>query len=181
LKNLVALSAIGKDRPGIVAALSKALFESGCNLENSSMTRLRGDFAILLMVALPPKLALASLEKRLRKIGKKWGLTLALRKLSPSEAKTSSAPSSRPYTIMVYGADHPGIVYRVAQAAADHRVNITDLQTHVTGPSQKPLYTLAMEASVPQKSSKAFNHRLQELGKKLKVEIRLNPVEAEEL
>jgi len=181
LKNLVPLSAIGKDRPGIVAALSKALFEGGCNLENSSMTRLRGDFAILLMVALPPKLTPEALRKKLEKVGKKWSLTLSLRKLAASETKASSPSASLPYTLVVYGADHPGIVYRVAQAAADHRVNITDLQTHVTGPSSRPLYSIAMEAEVPRKALAAFGQKLQRLKKELRVEIRLTPVEAEEL
>ncbi|MEJ7620037.1 MAG: ACT domain-containing protein, partial [Aquificaceae bacterium] len=33
------LSIFGKDRPGIVASLSKALYQMGLNLEDSSMTR----------------------------------------------------------------------------------------------------------------------------------------------
>ena len=48
-----ALAAIGKDRPGIVAAVSKVLYELGCNVEDSSMTMLRGNFAVMLVLAAP--------------------------------------------------------------------------------------------------------------------------------
>ena len=43
------MSAIGKDRPGIVADLAELIFEHGCNLEDSSMTILGGEFAVLLL------------------------------------------------------------------------------------------------------------------------------------
>src|SRR5438094_166616 len=48
-----AVSAVGADRPGIVAAVTGAFLEHGCNLEDTSMTILRGHFAMMLVVAAP--------------------------------------------------------------------------------------------------------------------------------
>ena len=45
-----ALSAIGRDRPGIVADLAELIYECDCNLEDSSMTILGSEFAILLLL-----------------------------------------------------------------------------------------------------------------------------------
>ena len=49
----LAVSAIGSDRPGIVAAVTKVLLDQGCNLEDTSMSILRGHFAMMLVVAAP--------------------------------------------------------------------------------------------------------------------------------
>src|SRR5215813_1215224 len=50
MKQWFALSAIGRDRPGIVADLAELIFESDCNLEDSSMTILGSEFAVLLLL-----------------------------------------------------------------------------------------------------------------------------------
>ncbi|MBX9691827.1 MAG: hypothetical protein K2Z81_05540, partial [Cyanobacteria bacterium] len=42
----IVLTGVGRDRVGIVAELSQVLFEFGCNLLDSSMTLLRGEFAV---------------------------------------------------------------------------------------------------------------------------------------
>src|SRR5690349_12921563 len=106
MKPLIAISAIGQDRPGIVAALSKVLFEKGCNLEDSSMTRLRGDFAVLLLVSLPEGMGLSELEGAFESVAEKWGLTHSLRVLNPSEAEADQ-DAGIPHTLIVYGLDHP--------------------------------------------------------------------------
>lgn len=182
MKKLVALSAIGKDQPGIVASLTKVLFEKGCNLEDSSMTRLQGDFAILLLIALPAGLSTSELERALSETIRNRGLTLALRELGPGEVPSGSPTPSLPYTLVVYGVDHPGIVYRVAQEAAERKINITDLRTHITGKGPQALYSLAMEVEIPNSGVlRAFQEQLGALKKELQVELTLNPVETDEL
>ena len=51
MKQWFALSAIGRDRPGIVADLAELIYECDCNLEDSSMTMLGGEFAVLLLLS----------------------------------------------------------------------------------------------------------------------------------
>jgi len=48
-----AVSVFGRDRPGIVAAVTGVLAGAGCNLEDTSMTILRGHFAMMLVVSGP--------------------------------------------------------------------------------------------------------------------------------
>jgi glycine cleavage system transcriptional repressor len=181
MKKFVALSAHGKDQPGIVAALSKVLFEMGCNLEDSSMTLLKGDFAVLLLLSLPSGLSTQDLKKKMEPVAASLGLTSSLRELSPEEA-TQPPAAGLPHTLIVYGLDHPGIVYKVTQTAADLRVNITDLRTHVTQSGGKDLYSLVVEVDIPdEKTVVAFQAALEKLKKELKVEITLNPVELDEL
>lgn len=181
MKKLIALSAIGQDQPGIVAALSKVLFEKDCNLEDSSMTRLKDDFAVLLLISPPPSLSTEALRASLEPVTTALGLTLSLRELAPTPAAVNPDQVLN-YTLVVYGLDHPGIVYRVSQCAADAKVNIVDLRTHVTQTSDKPLYSLIMELEIP--GSQAVGHfqeKLNQLKHDLKVDITLNASETDEL
>ncbi len=181
MKKQVALSAIGKDQPGIVAALSKVFFENQCNLEDSSMTRLKGDFAVLLLISLPENRTPEDLRRAVEPVAQKWGLVFSMRELSPEEMELE-ASGTLPYTLVVYGVDHPGIVYRLARAAADEKINITDLRTHVTTGAQAPLYSLVMEVEVPgARVAEAFGEKLEALKKELKVEVSFKAAEAEEL
>jgi glycine cleavage system transcriptional repressor len=181
MKPLIAISAIGQDRPGIVAALSKVLFDKGCNLEDSSMTRLRGDFAVLLLVSLPEGLGLSELEQAFEPVAEKLNLTHSVRVLSPAETQEEPL-AGIPHTLVVYGLDHPGIVYRVTQAAAERKMNITDLRTHVTQGPTGPLYSLAVDLDAPSaQPAEAFAKDLAELKKELKVEITFQAQDVEEL
>jgi glycine cleavage system transcriptional repressor len=181
MKQLVALSAIGQDQPGIVAALSKVLFEKNCNLEDSSMTRLNDDFAVLLLVALPDGLEMESLRNAMKKVTAGLGLTLSLRELS-STPNGSVSMNSLAYTLVVYGIDHPGIVYQISQCAADYKVNIVDLRTHVTNTSDSSLYSMVMELEIPNATVVGhFLEKLNLLKKELKVDLTLNPSETDEL
>ena len=179
-KRQVALSAIGRDRPGIVAGLTRALFEQGCNLAESSMTRLKGEFAVLLLVTLPAGGSKETLEEAIGPAARSLGLTVLVRELTSEEMEEADDSATRPYTLVVYGADRPGIVFHVTQAAARHELNITDLRTRVTGPT--PVYSLIMEVEAPSDAAAAaFRDDLQRLKGQLQVETTFEPVEAEEL
>jgi glycine cleavage system transcriptional repressor len=177
----VALSAIGSDRPGIVSALARVLYEQGCNLEESSMTRLKGEFAILLLVTLPQGAAHESLERAVEAAGKTLGLTVVTRELTDAEMGSEDDSKTEPYTLIVYGADKPGIVFRATEAAARHGINITDLRTRVTGAS--PVYSLIMELELPPGAEPVagFRRDLDAMKRDLQVETTLERVEADEL
>lgn len=134
----LAVTAIGKDRPGIVAAVTKVLHERGGNLEDSAMTILGGHFAIVLLVATddaPDELrdALASATGEL-------GLTISV---SRAEAVRSEAEPT--HLLSVYGADRPGIVAGVTGALADAGANVIDLETQVIGADAEPVYAMLLE------------------------------------
>jgi glycine cleavage system transcriptional repressor len=177
------LTAFGKDRPGMVAQVTKVLFDLHCNLEDSAMTRLAGEFVIMLTFSAPPSLTQAKLEPAFRPVSKRLGLAVHLKPLSSSPATGSKGAS---YAIAVYGADKPGIVYRVAAALAGLGINITDVSTqrsvgkplpHVRSGRRSgasPLYLLVLEVQVPKRiSPESLERRLKALAKPLGVYISL--------
>jgi len=144
----VLLTVSGPDRPGIVAAIAEALLAAECNLEDSSMTQLRGEFAILLIVRLGAG-GVVALEEHIGPAAQGLGLAHALRPLGAVEVARPAASDRSPCLITVFGADHPGIVAPVARLLADHEVNVTDLSTEVVGSADKPVYAMVIEAESP--------------------------------
>lgn len=181
------LTAIGKDRPGIVAGVTKVLYDLGGNLEDSAMTRLAGEFAIMVVFAAPQRLTAARLEQAFKPAVSRLGLAVHVKALGrqprgwrhslASGVGAGSVAASRPYLISVYGADRPGIVYRIAHLLAQSRVNITDLSTHRTTGSH-PLYHLLLEVELPPRlDARRLQRRLSALGRQLGVTVSLRAAE----
>jgi glycine cleavage system transcriptional repressor len=142
-----ALSAVGRDRPGIVAAMSEVLLRHVANIEDSQMTILRGHFAMMLVVAVPEDADAAVLREELAEAGQK--LELEAVALSPLEEVDPAAEPRPSHIVTVYGVDHPGIVHAVAAALAERGIDITDLTTRIVGEDAEPIYALMMEVAVP--------------------------------
>lgn len=143
--NALAVTAIGADRPGIVAAVTGVLLQEGCNLEDTAMSILRGQFAMVLVVAAPDGVDAARLEQAIGERTAGFDLVLAVRPLH--DTHESAAPIDT-WTAAVHGADQPGIVRAVAQALASLDVNILDLTTRVAE-STPPIYSMVLELSFP--------------------------------
>jgi len=143
----LALSAIGPDRPGLVAALTGVLLDHGLNVEDSQGTILRGHFSIALIVAAPDDLERDRLRADLAVAGEKLGLEAIV--LQDVDEIEPAAPEPT-HLITLYGIDHPGILHAAAQALARDGVDITDLNTRlVEDEGEQPLYALMMEVALP--------------------------------
>ena len=116
---LYALSAIGRDRPGIVAAITRVLLDLEGNVEDSQMSILRGHFAVMLIVALPESVAAEELERRVGEVRDELGLEAIA--VSPVDELAAAGPVAS-HVLSVYGADHPGIVHAVSSALAERGV-----------------------------------------------------------
>lgn len=143
------LSAVGADRPGIVAAVTGSLADAGCNLQDSTMAILQGQFAILLVLHAPDDTTAAELDAAVGPAASALGLTVTVRAL-PAAAPTGAAgPDAEPWVLAIHGADRPGIVAAVTAALADAGGNIVDLVTHVVGSDDAPVYTMTVRATLP--------------------------------
>jgi glycine cleavage system transcriptional repressor len=138
------LTLVGKDRPGIVAKVSTALYEAGCHLGEASMMRLGGNFSIMLMVNYNAELP--ELEEKINAVAKALQLRIHL---DPIEGKLHDhrAPDVR---ITVHGADRPGIVAQVTTALAAAGLDILDLESDVAGTADKPVYIMQIEGHAAQ-------------------------------
>jgi len=180
-----ALSAIGRDRPGIVAAVTGVLLGHGANLEDSQMTILRGHFTMTLVVALPNGADAERLRADLEAAARDLGLE-AIALAQVAEADPAAASSEPSHIVTVYGTDHPGIVNSVAEALAAADVNITDLNTRLVGDDDAgagdDLYAMMVEVALPPGlSAGALETLLEAIKRDQGVEVSVRELEADAL
>jgi glycine cleavage system transcriptional repressor len=174
MANYALLTANGKDKPGIVAAIAKVLLASDCNIEDSQMARLGPDFAVMLVLRMPEGLLANQLEEFLSPLGCDLGLRIHLQDLRPEEAWEPG--SDQPcYLIHVAGADRKGIVAKICDHLAARSVNITNLQTEVTH-HHRPQYAMTIEAELPSFVDAArLESELSAIGKEIDVTVSMKP------
>jgi glycine cleavage system transcriptional repressor len=143
-----ALAAVGRDRPGIVAAVTAPLLAHSLNIEDSQATILRGHFTMMLVVAAPDEADVDQLRADLDAVRDRLELeALTLSQLADLDPAQEAVPS---HIVTVYGADHPGIVHAATSALAARGVDVTDLNTRLAGEGAgEPLYALMMEIALP--------------------------------
>jgi glycine cleavage system transcriptional repressor len=169
-----AISAMGADRPGIIAAVAAALVPHGVNVTDSQMGILRGHFAMTLIVTAPDGLDDEALAADLASVSERLGLEVAV-VLKPVEEMSSAAADVPTHTITVHGADHPGILAAVTAALAAESANVIDLQTRLVG----DVWMMFVEAAVPDET--ALRDRLDAVAAQQDVEVALRAAEADVL
>ncbi len=170
---LYAITVLGHDRPGIIAETTAALAELGLNLEDSTMTLLRGHFAMMLICA--GDADASGIERRLEFLTTDGTLDVAVREI-PTHAGGSAGAAS--YVLTVHGGDRPGIVSAMAAEVASVGGNITDLTTRLAG----DLYLLIAEVDLPAGAdASALGESVRARAAELGVGATLRQVESDEL
>ena len=140
------ISTIGRDRPGIVNELTKVVHELGLSVEDSRMTVLGGEFAVLMSVTGGDE-ALLTLEASLSVLCEATGLAHLFRRTVDRDASLDALP----YQVKVVAMDHPGIVHNVALFFSSREINIRDLNTE-TRPAPHtgtPIFNLSLTVEIP--------------------------------
>jgi glycine cleavage system transcriptional repressor len=145
-KTFLVMSALGKDRPGIVDQVSKTIFDLGCNIVDSRMTVLGGEFAILLMIEGQWN-QLAKLEDAIPELERRLGLTAIARRTEERRASGHQLP----YAVDVVSLDHPGIVYNLASFFSERGINIEDMTTsgYAAAHTGAPMFAVHMSVGIP--------------------------------
>lgn len=174
MKTWFALSAIGRDRPGIVADLAELIYDCDCNLEDSSMTILGSEFAVLLLLSSSAADAETRLGSACKRLEWEKRLTVFFRALDGEPIPYAAKEHAHRHSLQVVGVDRAGIVAKIARCLADHGVNIVEMHAHSRPEpeSGNPIYTMQMALDVPRPTdTQALAGRLQAVGDALQVDI----------
>ena len=173
-KNYYALTFFSDDKPGIVAQVSKILFEKGLNIEDSSSTLLRGFFSMILLVSSNKEVDIENLSEEFTKLS---GLKAGIKKIE----KLTNKRAEDTYIVSVYGGDKPGLVYAISNAFANKGINIIDLQTKVAGKEEKPVYIMVFEVTIPNNiKDENWIDELSEISKETGTDINVRHIETYE-
>ncbi len=149
MQNRFIMTAFGKDRPGIVAEVTKVLYENGCNLEDTTMSMLADEFALNLLFSFTGKDINEQLSAACRQLESNQGISAFVRPLKERQELPQNGLSN--YTLHVEGLDQAGIVYKISQFLADHSLNIVDLKSmaKASPESGTDLYLMDIHIQVP--------------------------------
>ena len=177
MKRWFILSAVGRDRPGIVADLAQLVYDSEANLDDSRMTLLGNEFAAILLCSGTAD----DLERRLadgaRRLEGENRLTVFLRPLEGEPRPPVPAPGTRLFKVEAEGEDRAGIVAQLCRVLASQQVNIADLQSGtLPSPSGSAIYRMTILAEVPDRLEISdLEKALDEAGSSISVEVHLTP------
>jgi len=173
LKNIV-LTLTGRDKIGIVGNVTSVIVKRNGNVESSRMTRLGGEFAMLMLITLPDK-EFKNLDldfQQLRADG--YQVTLL-----QTEDDSKKYAGWLPYEIEVTGADQEGIIYDISNHLAAQGINIENMDTSSTPApmSGTPLFMMKGIVLVPPKLTfHVWSDALEEIGDKLNVSVKVGMV-----
>lgn len=168
----LAVTAIGSDRPGIVAAVAEVLRDRGANVEDSAMTILGGHFAIVMLIEIDDEPE--DLRSALTDATEGFGLTIHV-----SRAGHEPTPSEPTHLLSVYGSDKPGILAGVTRALADTGANVTDLETRLLSAEDDPIYAMVIEVFVDDDREDDLTAAVSAACEDLSVDHTLRRIEAE--
>lgn len=146
MNSSLVLTVIAEDKPGIIRAVSKVLAEHGGNWTQSSMSRLAGQFAGILLVSMPTENTQACLGDLQALAAQGLQVIASVSELSVTEDSTQC------YKLKLVGNDRAGIVHEITSLFARHGVSIKDLETRVESASMSggELFKATAELVVPE-------------------------------
>jgi len=153
-ETFLVLSALGPDRPGLVAEVTEYLTERGVNLEDSRMAVLGAEFGILVLVSGTPS-QIGRVEKDTAALTERTGLGVMVRATrSPEDHRRAVVI---PCLVTAEAIDQEGIVRAVSRALHRVGVNIVSLETstYQAPDTGTPLFRLSARVDVPQATGMA--------------------------
>ena len=138
------IATIGEDRPGLVNELSEVVLALRLNIEDSRMTVLGGEFAVLMSVV-GADADLEALDRRLTELSERSGIAYLFRRTA------DRAPADVDvYLVSVEAVDHPGIVHGIAGFFGERGINIRELETETRPAAHTgaPVFNVRMEIEV---------------------------------
>lgn len=168
------MTAFGEDRPGIVADVTHLIYEHSCNLEDSTMTRLEDEFAMIFLCAGQGEHLEEELARACRRLEREKRIFVFLRAVTPQAKRQKWKGTLQ--TLTVEGIDHAGIVYRVSRYLADQQINIADLESRLkhSPDSGTAIYMIKMHVEIPEGTDmNMVRQDLAQIGDQLHVDILL--------
>jgi glycine cleavage system transcriptional repressor len=168
------ITAVGSDRVGIADAISEEILKFRCNIEESKMAVLGGEFAMLILVS-GEETELAHLEASLPKFAKHAHLTLSIKQTRGAEP----IAAGRLYRIETTSIDTPGIVHAVTDLLKAYRVSIDELESEVSGApfAGNPMFHMTIRVIIPADVQIATLRRaLEEISEAQDLDLRLEPI-----
>ena len=138
------ITASGEDRQGLFEQFAGRIADSGCNIEESSMSVIGGQFSLIAKVA-GPWHALSKLEVQIEALAAQPGLVVRHQRIG-----TNPKTAAIPYSVEVITMDKPAVPRRLATFFVRNGINIEALHisTYPAPHTGTPLTSIVMTVGI---------------------------------
>ncbi len=165
------ISVLGEDRPGIIAAVTKVIFERDFNIEDVSQTILQNQFSGIFIATGPESVSTQDLRKAFEETTTGFDLHFHVQRLDSVEI-TWTTCACEPFIITTRGPDRKGLVAGVTALLAKHNVNVTQLRAVFRGGEDPGRNVMIYEVDIPlDVDPQALRRDLLNKGEKLDLQI----------
>jgi glycine cleavage system transcriptional repressor len=147
------MTAFGKDRVGIVADVTRLLYENDCNLEDTTMNMLADQFTLNLLFSCKQSNIEEQLSRECRRLELEKEISAFVRSLPALQRKVQKGYKT--CTLHIECLDQAGIVYKTSQFLADNKLNILQLKStpKASPESGATMYSMDIHIQVPEEIS----------------------------
>ncbi len=142
------VSVIGKDRPGIIASITKVLFDQDLNIEDVSQTILQNQFSGIFIASGPGTTSCSELQERLTNSSPDFDLHYYVRDMGSNAVEWTSCACD-PFVITTRGPDRKGLVAQITAILASFNVNVTQLKAVFRGGDEPGRNVMIYEVDIP--------------------------------
>ena len=168
------MTAFSKDRPGIVADVTEVIYENGCNLEDTTMTNMLDEFAIILLFTGQGEELEDQLLGDCRRLERDKGITAFIRPVETEDKKKQVNITTK--TIIAEGIDQTGIVFKISRYLANNDINIENLTSRrsISPESGTAFYSMEIKVQIPEKIPlEQLENGLSRVGEELNLDLTL--------
>lgn len=161
------ISVIGKDRPGIIAAVTKVLFDQDLNIEDVSQTILQNQFSGIFIASGPEETIYRELKALLKQSTREFDLHYYVRDMGSNTVEWTTCDCES-FVITTRGPDRKGLVAHITALLASFNVNVVRLQAVFRGGDDPQNNVMIYEVDIPgdvdlRRLRNALNERASEL------------------
>jgi glycine cleavage system transcriptional repressor len=163
-----AVSALGRDRPGIIAAVTEVLADFALGIEDGQASVLRGHFALTLVVSGGDHVEPAELERALAPVQDRLALQAAT-VCEVDAADVATAPPTTSHVVEVACRERPGVAHAVCATLEEAGATVVWLEGGDA---------VRLAVAIPPAAVTSVHQRLDAIGRAAEVHVRLDPVRA---
>ena len=135
------ISVMSKDRTGIVADITGAIYELGGDLADLNQSTLGGYLTMILFASFDDQVDPEMLTRKIAALDSPTALDVVAREIvSPPDAKAAELPR-KTYIMTTQGKNRKGLVYGISSFCFENDINILDLATTIRGET----YTMVLQ------------------------------------
>ena len=158
MRKQMIISVMSKDRPGIIASITGAIFKLGGDVADLNQTVLCGYLTMILNASFEEEVTKEDLHAAISHVKTDCKFEVSIKELPPGEEIKTDGPPIETYILTVQGPNRGGIVHGISQFCFEQNVNIFDLATTL----RDGQYTMALQLDL-----KSCNCKMSELQEKL--------------